>query len=107
MSPRFTIKFSPGDKDSMPDLILWFDDKNMEENMGVLDELKRGSKIKFTGYTHNFNEKIQKKRRGESHFEDNYPHLKVKKIEVVGMDEKIRAAGPIKHDKGRYYASAG
>jgi hypothetical protein len=43
MSPRFKLPFTPDNTDRLPDLILWLDDKSLEENIDTLDELKRGS----------------------------------------------------------------
>lgn len=52
MNPRYLIKSNAGKEDAMPDLILWIDDTSLEENIEVIDQLRRGSVIRFQGYMH-------------------------------------------------------
>ena len=62
MEPRFLLpKQTPSgtDKNQMPDLILWLDDKSLEDNIDTVDSLRRGSVIKFTGYMHKMHMKIK------------------------------------------------
>ena len=76
-------------QEAMPDLILWIDDKALEENMDTIDQLRRGSVVKFSGFMHRMHSQIKQHARNTAHFEDSYPHLRMKKIELMVYDDTV------------------
>ena len=58
--------------------------------------------IKFTGFMHRMHGQIKQLARNTAHFEDGYPHMRMKKVEIAGHDDTVGSTKAVYHEMGRY-----
>jgi len=61
---------------------LWFDGTHFDINANVIDELKKGDTIEFTGYIKALQINKNNHRNSDLHEEDALPHIQALKINL-------------------------